>query len=140
MATRGGGVYFPVDAGFCDTQAARQVTRRFGPAGFCAYVRLLCMMLREDGGRLSVALDDDWADVADQLGMGDDEARELVAVLAHYGAVVLDDGTLWSPLVSASVAAREKKREAAIKGNEKRWGKRDGDASHSESHSESQCD
>ncbi len=136
MATRGGGVYFPVDAGFCDTQAARQVTRRFGPAGFCAYVRLLCMMLREDGGRLSVALDDDWADVADQLGMGEDEARELVAVLAHYGAVVLEDGALWSPLVSASVAAREKKREAAIKGNEKRWGKQDKDASHSESHSD----
>ena len=129
MATRGGGVYFPVDAGFCDTQAARQVTRRFGPAGFCAYVRLLCMMLREDGGRLSVALDD-------QLGMGEDEARELVAVLAHYGAVVLEDGALWSPLVSASVAAREKKREAAIKGNEKRWGKQDKDASHSESHSD----
>ena len=136
MATRGGGVYFPVDAGFCDTQAARQVTRRFGPAGFCAYVRLLCMMLREDGGRLSVALDDDWADVADQLGMGEDEARELVAVLAHYGAVVLEDGALWSPLVSASVAAREKKRDAAIKGNEKRWGKQDKDASHSESHSD----
>ena len=136
MATRGGGVYFPVDAGFCDTQGARQVTRRFGPAGFCAYVRLLCMMLREDGGRLSVALDDDWADVADQLGMGEDEARELVAVLAHYGAVVLEDGALWSPLVSASVAAREKKREAAIKGNEKRWGKQDKDASHSESHSD----
>lgn len=136
MATRGGGVYFPVDAGFCDTQAARQVTRRFGPAGFCAYVRLLCMMLREDGGRLSVALDDDWADVADQLGMGEDEARELVAMLAHYGAVVLEDGALWSPLVSASVAAREKKREAAIKGNEKRWGKQDKDASHSESHSD----
>lgn len=136
MATRGGGVYFPVDAGFCDTQAARQVTRRYGPAGFLAYVRLLCMMLREDGGRLSVALDDDWADVADQLGMDEGEARELVAVLAHYGAVVMEDGELWSPLVSASVAAREKKREAAIKGNEKRWGKRgDGD-----SHSESQCD
>ena len=94
------------------------------------------MMLREDGGRLSVALDDDWADVADQLGMGEDEARELVAVLAHYGAVVLEDGALWSPLVSASVAAREKKREAAIKGNEKRWGKQDKDASHSESHSD----
>lgn len=123
MATRGGGVYFPVDAGFCDTQAARQVTRRYGAEGFLAYVRLLCMMLREDGGRLSVALDDDWADVADQLGMGDDEARELVAVLAHYGAVVLEDGALWSPLVTESIEARkeitEKRRQAAAA----RWAK-----------------
>ena len=89
MATRGGGVYFPVDAGFCDTQAARQVTRRYGAEGVLAYVRLLCMLLREDGGRLSVGLDEDWEDVADQLGMDEDAARELVAVLAHYGAVVL---------------------------------------------------
>ena len=123
MATRGGGVYFPVDAGFCDTQAARQVTRRFGPAGFCAYVRLLCMMLREDGGRLSVALDDDWADVADQLGMGEDEARELVAVLAHYGAVVLEDGALWSPLVAESIAARDEISEKRRKAAEARWAK-----------------
>ena len=123
MATRGGGVYFPVDAGFCDTQAARQVTRRFGPAGFCAYVRLLCMMLREDGGRLSVALDDDWADVADQLGMGEDEARELVAVLAHYGAVIMDDGTLWSPLVAESIAARDEISEKRRKAAEARWAK-----------------
>lgn len=123
MATRGGGVYFPVDAGFCDTQAARQVTRRFGPAGFCAYVRLLCMMLREDGGRLSVAMDDDWADVADQLGMGEDEARELVAVLAHYGAVVLEDGALWSPLVSESIAARDEISEKRRKAAEARWAK-----------------
>lgn len=123
MATRGGGVYFPVDAGFCDTQAARQVKRRFGPAGFCAYVRLLCMMLREDGGRLSVALDDDWADVADQIGMTEDEARELVAVLAHYGAVVVEDGALWSPLVSASIAARDEISEKRRKAAEARWAK-----------------
>lgn len=123
MATRGGGVYFPVDAGFCDTQAARQVTRRYGAEGFLAYVRLLCMMLREDGGRLSVGLDEDWADVADQIGMDEDAARELVAVLAHYGAVVLEDGALWSPLVTESIAARkeitEKRRQAAAA----RWAK-----------------
>lgn len=123
MATRGGGVYFPVDAGFCDTQAARQVTRRYGAEGFLAYVRLLCMLLREDGGRLSVGLDEDWEDVADQLGMDEDAARELVAVLAHYGAVVLEDGALWSPLVTESIAARkeitEKRRLAAAA----RWAK-----------------
>lgn len=123
MATRGGGVYFPVDAGFCDTQAARQVTRRYGAEGFLAYVRLLCMLLREDGGRLSVGLEEDWEDVADQLGMDDDAARELVAVLSHYGAVVLEDGALWSPLVTESIAARkeitEKRRQAAAA----RWDK-----------------
>lgn len=116
MATRGGGVYFPVDSGFCDTQAARQVTRRFGADGFAAYVRLLCMLLREDGGRLSVELEDDWADIADQLGMGEDKARELVGVLAHYGALVVEDGVLWSPLVSASIAAREDTVEARRRG------------------------
>lgn len=123
MATRGGGVYFPVDAGFCDTQAARQVTRRYGAEGFLAYVRLLCMLLREDGGRLSVGLEEDWEDVADQLGMDDDAARELVAVLSHYGAVVLEGGALWSPLVTESIAARkeitEKRRQAAAA----RWAK-----------------
>ena len=123
MATRGGGVYFPVDAGFCDTQAARQVTRRYGAEGFLAYMRLLCMLLREDGGRLSVGLEEDWEDVADQLGMDEDASRELVAVLAHYGAVILEDGALWSPLVTESIAARkeitEKRRQAAAA----RWAK-----------------
>ncbi len=80
-------------------------------------------MLREDGGRLSVALDDDWADVADQLGMGEDEARELVAVLAHYGAVVLEDGALWSPLVAESIAARDEISEKRRKAAEARWAK-----------------
>lgn len=116
MATRGGGVYFPVDAGFCDTQAARQVTRRYGAEGFAAYVRLLCMMLREDGGRLSVELEDDWEDVADQLGMGSEDARGLVATLAHYGAVVVEGGRMWSPLVSESIAARDETVEARRRG------------------------
>lgn len=112
-----------MDAGFCDTQAARQVTRRYGAEGFLAYVRLLCMLLREDGGRLSVGLEEDWEDVADQLGMDEDAARELVAVLSHYGAVVLEGGALWSPLVTESIAARkeitEKRRQAAAA----RWAK-----------------
>ena len=123
MATRGGGVYFPVDAGFCDTQAARQVTRRYGDEGFAAYVRLLCMMLREDGGRLSVELEDDWEDVADQLGMGSDDARGLVATLAHYGAVVVEGGRMWSPLVSESIAARDEISEKRRKAAEARWAK-----------------
>jgi hypothetical protein len=131
MATRNGGVYFPVDSSFCDTQAARQVTRRFGAEGFMAYVRLLCMLLREDGGRLSVELDDDWEDIAYQLGMGTDEVHELVAVLAHYGAVDMEDGTLWSPMVSAALVAREeiveKKRAAGRASGESRRKKASGE-------------
>jgi hypothetical protein len=123
VATRGGGVYFPVDAGFCDTQAARQVSRRYGAEGFAAYVRLLCMMLREDGGRLSVELEDDWEDVADQLGMGSEDARGLVATLAHYGAVVVEGGRMWSPLVSESIAARDEISEKRRKAAEARWAK-----------------
>jgi hypothetical protein len=123
VATRGGGVYFPVDAGFCDTQAARQVSRRYGAEGFAAYVRLLCMMLREDGGSLSVELEDDWEDVADQLGMGSEDARGLVATLAHYGAVVVEGGRMWSPLVSESIAARDEISEKRRKAAEARWAK-----------------
>lgn len=118
MATKGGGVYFPVDAGFCDTQAARQARRRFGAEGFEAYLRLLCMLLREDGGRLLVQLEDDWEDVADQLHLSLEDTQELVAVLHHYGAVVLDGGAISAPLVSESLAARdeisEKRRAAGI--------------------------
>lgn len=136
MATRNGGVYFPVDSSFCDTQAARQVTRRFGAKGFMAYVRLLCMLLREDGGRLSVELEDDWEDIAYQLGIDTGTAQELVAVLQHYGAIVVEDGHMWSPIVSNGIAAREKKREAGRKGNKKRWGNDNGDVSQCES----QCD
>lgn len=118
MATKGGGVYFPVDAGFCDTQAARQARRRFGAEGFEAYLRLLCMLLREDGGRLSVQLEDDWADIADQLHMTLEDTQELVAVLSHYGALVLEGGVISAPLVSESLLARdeisEKRRAAGI--------------------------
>lgn len=117
MASGTGGVYFPVDTSFCETQAARQVIRRFGADGFLAYVRLLCMMLREEGGRLSVALDDDWDDIAYQLGIDTDAARELIGVLVHYGALVMDAGYVWCPLVSESIATRnalsERNRAAA---------------------------
>lgn len=105
-----------MDAGFCETQAARQVMRRFGAEGFVAYVRLLCMMLREDGGALRVGLGQDWEDIADQLGMGVDECRELVAVLAHYGAVVEASGMLTAPVVADGVEARRKKVEAGRRG------------------------
>lgn len=121
MATRNGGVYFPVDSSFCDTQAARQVTRRFGAEGFMAYVRLLCMLLREDGGRLSVELEDDWEDIAYQLGIDTDTAQNLVDVLQHYGAVVVEDGHMWSPIVSNGIAAREAISEKRSRAARARW-------------------
>lgn len=138
MATKRGGVYFPVDSGFCDTQAARQVVRHLGDSGFVAYVRLLCSLLNEDGGRLMLSIDDEWADLADSIGLTVEGTRELVALMERYGALVRPDGGpyVFSPMVSQGIAAREKKREAAAKGNEKRWGKRDRDESHSESHCE----
>lgn len=123
MATRTGGVYFPVDASFCDTQAARQVRRRFGAEGFEAYIRLLCMLLREDGGRLSVQLEDDWADIADQLHMTPEDTQELVVLLSRYGAVVHDGGWLSALIVSDSLLARDEISEMRSKAAKARWKK-----------------
>lgn len=126
MATKGGGVYFPVDAGFCDTQAARQVVRHLGDSGFRAYVRLLCSLLNEDGGRLMLSLEDEWADLADVLGLSIDRTRELVALMERYGALVRPDGGgyVFSPMVSESIAARneisEKRRAAGRASGEAR--------------------
>lgn len=119
-----GGVYFPVTADFCDTQAVRMVRRRFGAEGFEAYVRLLCLLLREEGGRLSLGTGDDWEDLSDQLGTDVDGCRELVTVLGRYGAVVLGEGVLFSPLVSDSINAyldiREKRAAAGRASGEAR--------------------
>lgn len=112
MATEQGGVYFPARAGFCDDQCARQVRRRFGHEGFDAYVTLLCLLLREDGGRLALSTDDDWEDLSDQLyGMGRETLASFIAVLQHYGAVVYEDGRLWSPLVSGAIATYRDTKE-----------------------------
>jgi hypothetical protein len=135
MATRGGGVYFPVDAGFCDTTVARQIGRRLGAVGQWAYVRTLCCLLNEPGGRLPLASEDEWADLADRLRLPSEDCRELVALMEHYGALEREGGYVFSVAVSDSIAAREAKREAAMKGNASRWGKRKGP-----SQSESQCD
>ena len=120
-----GGVYFPVDAAFCETQAARQVRHRYGYHGFYAYVCLMCALLAEDGGRMALASDDDWTDLADRLGYGEDVAtvRELVAVLDHYGAVVTESGVVFSPLVSSGIVAREETVRRAKAGAAARWDK-----------------
>ena len=125
MATKGGGVYFPVDAGFCDTQAARQVVRHLGDSGFRAYVRLLCSLLNEDGGRLMLSLEDEWADLADVLGLSIDRTRELVALMERYGALVRPDGGgyVFSPMVSESISARNETVEKRRKAANSRWAK-----------------
>ena len=123
MATKGGGVYFPVDAGFCDTQAARQVVRHLGDSGFRAYVRLLCSLLNEDGGRLMLSLEDEWTDLADILGLSIDRTRELVELMERYGALVRTDGGgyVFSPMVSESIAARNETVEKRRKAANARW-------------------
>lgn len=118
MATRGGGVYFPVDAGFCDTMVARMIVRRLGAEGFVAYVRMLCCLLNEPGGRLPLAMDDEWEVLSERLGLPLATTRELVGLMEHYGALERPDGGSYvmSPQVSAALSAREEiveKRRAA---------------------------
>lgn len=111
-----GGAYFPCNAGFCDTTVARQVTRRLGDAGFHAYVRLLCLLLNEGGGRLPLSLPEEWDDLAERVGLDGEGTGELVALMKRYGALTDGDGYVYSPLVSESLATRDEiseKRRAA---------------------------
>lgn len=122
-----GGVYFPVRAGFCDTTVARQITRRLGDAGFHAYVRLLCLLLNEECGRLPLQLEEEWEDLADRVGLDQEGAKELVEVMRHYKAAVVEGGELWSPLVSEALetygATKAERTERARKAANARWRK-----------------
>ena len=111
-----GGAYFPCNAGFCETTVARQVTRRLGDAGFHAYVRLLCLLLNEGGGRLPLSLPEEWEDLAERVGLDGDATGELVALMQRYGALARGDGYVYSPLVSESLAQFEEAREARARG------------------------
>ncbi len=126
-----GGAYFPANAGFCDTTVARQVTRRLGDAGFHAYVRLLCLLLNEEGGRLPLSLPEEWDDLAERVGLDGEATGELVALMERYGALVRGDGYVYSPLVSESLAARdeisEKRRAAGRASGEARRRRREAD-------------
>jgi hypothetical protein len=126
-----GGAYFPANAGFCDTTVARQVTRRLGDAGFHAYVRLLCLLLNEEGGRLPLSLPEEWDDLAERVGLDGEATGELVALMARYGALARGDGYVYSPLVSESLAARdeisEKRRAAGRASGEARRRRREAD-------------
>lgn len=108
-----GGVYFPAYASLCDDQVARKVRRRFGHEGFDAYVTLLCLLLREDGGRLMLQSEEDWEDLGEQLyGGGAAFAKELVSLLVHHRAIVQGEGYIFSPLVSGAIATYADSREA----------------------------
>lgn len=126
-----GGAYFPANAGFCDTTVARQVTRRLGDAGFHAYVRLLCLLLNEEGGRLPLSLPEEWDDLAERVGLDGAATGELVALMERYGALARGDGYVYSPLVSESLAARdeisEKRRAAGRASGEARRRRREAD-------------
>lgn len=111
-----GGAYFPANAGFCDTTVARQVTRRLGDAGFHAYVRLLCLLLNEEGGRLPLSLPEEWDDLAERVGLDGGATGELVALMERYGALARGDGYVYSPLVSESLAQFEEARGARARG------------------------
>lgn len=118
-----GGAYFPANAGFCDTTVARQVTRRLGDAGFHAYVRLLCLLLNEGGGRLPLSLPEEWEDLAERVGLDGDATGELVALMQRYGALARGDGYVYSPLVSESLAQFEEARDAKSRAARARWDK-----------------
>lgn len=111
-----GGAYFPANAGFCDTTVARQVTRRLGDAGFHAYVRLLCLLLNEEGGRLPLSLPEERDDLAERVGLDGAATGELVALMERYGALARGDGYVYSPLVSESLAQFEEARGARARG------------------------
>lgn len=118
-----GGAYFPANAGFCDTTVARQVTRRLGDAGFHAYVRLLCLLLNEEGGRLPLSLPEEWDDLAERVGLDGGATGELVALMERYGALARGDGYVYSPPVSESLAQFEEARDAKSRAARARWDK-----------------
>ena len=92
------------------------MTRRLGDAGFHAYVRLLCLLLNEEGGRLPLSLPEEWDDLAERVGLDGTATGELVALMERYGALARGDGYVYSPLVSESLAQFEEARGARARG------------------------
>lgn len=116
MAGTTGGVYVPLDSTFCDTTVSRQVVRQTGYEGFHAYVKLLCTLLGEPGGRLPYSLDSERDDLADRLGVSQETCGLLISLLEHYGAIVIDSGSMTSPMVMQALSERDeirRKRAAA---------------------------
>lgn len=108
-------MYFPLHPTFCDTQASRRVKRVYGPAGFEAYVRLICALLSEPDGVLVVEDNDDWADLAEQTFMPGMDIKGLVGLLCKYGEFVLEDGRLTHSAVLESIRMRKELAERGRK-------------------------
>lgn len=123
----GGGVYFPVRAGFCRDRAARRLRRARGLEGMGQYVALLCMLLEEPGNALDVMDAADMADLADELGCASaGDCAELLRDMASAGmldAASLESGIVRAPVVDEAVRDREaciEQRRAAARA---RWSK-----------------
>lgn len=127
----GGGVYFPVRAGFCRDRAARALRRAHGWSGIGRYVGLLCMLLEEPGHVLDVSTPDGLADLAEQWGCAEDEAAALLSDMASAGLVDPDglgDGVVRCQVTDESFKQRaecvEQRRAAARARWEKERAKR----------------
>lgn len=122
----GGGVYFPVRAGFCRDRAARALRRRHGAAGLGCYVILLCLLLEEPGAAMDVSTPDGMDDLAEEFGVARDECAALLSDMASGGLV--DPDSLADGMVRCHVTDEacevwrgivEKRRAAA----RSRWSK-----------------
>ena len=119
------GPYFGIGAGFCSEQGVSIIGRRLGTRGQWALVRLFCLLLSEDGGRLLLSTEDEWEDLACRLGLEPDACRELMALAERYGQIVRPDGGayIFAPRVTDGLAARQAVKERARKAIEARWAK-----------------
>ena len=113
----GGGVYFPVRAGFCRDRAARLVVRRHGMAGLGRFLALCCMLLDEPGNALSVESPEGMEDVADELMVESaEECGEFLSDLASVGLLdpsLLSDGIVSAPRVTMAISSYESALERA---------------------------
>lgn len=123
-------LYVTVDSSFTRNRAARSVLRRHGWAGLGRYVGLLCLLLDEPDHRLDVSGDDGAADVADALGMPEDELRTFLADLAASSLIDpgdLGDGVISSGAVDEANRCRadliEKRRAAGVASGRARRGR-----------------
>ena len=122
------GPYFGIGAGFPQEQGVSIIGRRLGTKGQWALVRLFCLLLSEDGGRLLLSTDDEWEDISFRLGLETDECRELMALAERYGQIVRPDGgaCIFAPRVTDGLAARQAVKERAQKAIASRWDKQHG--------------
>ena len=113
------GPYLSVTPAVVNDMEARRLRRRFGWAGFGLYLGLAAMCLGEADGAACVADDDGWAVLADLMGCGEADLRELVPYLAERGladASALGDGYLRVPLTDESLRSYDRYRAAGSQG------------------------